>query len=232
MQRVVGSKAKKIFVAGIRPAATYGTQIWGLDDGEIAKLRRLAAAALRPQARGRSLQLTMLWHGVPTAAAENAPLIHFARMVWAATVRRQDAGDRGSSVADIRRMWEEASSKFLPLVDELKKKMDQLNGEEVPIAFTRKLWRQIRGPLGAAALTAARIGWTFVNPFTIRDHLGAEMRLTNPTPAMVAKRERMKHYKGSSKRELRLSGRSTNPSIVGGGCVWIWLRLLLTMGSD
>ncbi len=188
VQRVVGSKAKKVFVAGIRPAATYGSQIWGLDDGEVGRLRRLAAAALRPQARGRSLRLTLLWHDVPTAAAENAPLTHFARMVWAATIRRQDAEERGSSIADIRRMWEEASSTFLPLVAEYRKKQEQLKGEDIPIAFTRKLWRQVRGPLGAAALTAARIGWTFTNPFTVRDHLGAEMLFTNSTPAMVAKR--------------------------------------------
>ncbi len=188
VQRVVGSKARKVFVAGVRPAATYGAQIWGLDDGEVAKLRRLAAAALRPQARGRSLQLTMLWHGVPTAAAENAHLIQYARMIWNATIHRQDAIDRGSSIADIRKMWDEASCYFLPLVEALRNKMAQLDGDEVPTAFTRRLWRQVRGPLGAAAFTAARIGWTFVNPFTIHDHVGAEMLFTNSTPAMVSKR--------------------------------------------
>ncbi len=188
VQRAVGSRARKIFVAGIRPAAAYGAEVWGLDDGEVAKLRRLAAASLRPQARGRSLLLTTLWHGVPTAAAENAPLLQFSRMIWHATTRRQDAADRGSSIADIRRMWEEASSQFMPIIDEYTGRAEQLEGEDVPIAFTRKLWRRIRGPMGAVALTAARIGWTFSGPFTIKDHLGAEMLLTNSTPAMVSKR--------------------------------------------
>ncbi len=76
----------------------------------------------------------------------------------------------------------------MPLVDAYNEKRLQMNGDDVPIAFTRKLWRKVRGPLGATALTAARIGWSFINPFTIRDHEGAEMLFTNSTPAMVAKR--------------------------------------------
>ncbi len=188
VQRAVGSRAKKVFVAGIRPAATYGAQIWGLDDGEAARLRKLAAAALRPQARGRSLRLTMIWHGLPTAGAENAPLLQYARMIWSAAVRRRDADDRESSIADIRRMWEEANKYVAPLVESLRAKMEQLDGEDLPIAFTRKLWRQVRGPLGAAALTAARIGWTFTGPFTVRDQSGAEILFTNSTPAMINKR--------------------------------------------
>ncbi len=132
--------------------------------------------------------LTTLWHDFPTAPAENAPLRHFARMIWNATIHRQDAQGWGSSVADIRRMWEDASGYFMPLVDSYNEKRAQMNGDDVPITFTRKLWRKVRGPLGATALTAARIGWKFVNPFTVQDHEGAEMLFTNTTPAMVAKR--------------------------------------------
>ncbi len=185
VQRAVGSKAKKVFVAGIRPAATHGAQIWGLDDAEIGKLRRLAAVALRPQARGRSLGITLLWHDLPTAAAEVAPLLQLARMIWGAVVKRQDAMARGSSLADLRRWWEDASVQFAPLVEELHNKRTQLGSADIPLAFTRRLWKQVRGPLGAAALTAARLGWRFDGPFKIYDSDGVETRLTNTSPRLL-----------------------------------------------
>ncbi len=188
LQRVVGSKAKKVFVAGVRPAAAYGAHVWGLDDGEVRKMRRTAAAALRPQARGRSLTLTLLWHDVPTAGAELAPLLQLGRMTWNAIVKREDAMSRGTSISDLRKMWEDASAYFQPLADALRQKTQQAVDDEVPIAFTRQLWKQIRGPLGAAALTAARIGWRFDGPFTIVDQDGADFLLTNTSPALLAKR--------------------------------------------
>ncbi len=187
VQKVVGSRARKVFVAGVRPAATHGAQIWGLDDAEIGKLRRLAAAALRPQARGRSLGLTLLWHDLPTAAAEAAPLLQLSRMIWHAVVRRQDAISRGSSLADLRRWWAEASNYFAPLAEQMLSKAAELNGADLPTSFTRRLWKQVRGPLGAAALTAARIGWRFDGIFTIWDEEGAETLLTNTSPRLLGR---------------------------------------------
>ncbi len=102
VQRAVGAKAVKVFVAGIQPAATYGAQVWGMDDSEVARLRKLAAAAMRPQGNCRSLRMTHLWHGLPTATAENAPLLQLARVVWNAVTHRDDAIARGASVANIR----------------------------------------------------------------------------------------------------------------------------------
>ncbi len=89
VQKAIGARARKIFVAGVQPSATYGAQIWGMDDGEIERLRRIAAAALRPQGRGRSLHVTMMWHDLPTAAAELAPLHQLARTTWSAITSRE-----------------------------------------------------------------------------------------------------------------------------------------------
>ncbi len=189
VQRAVGAKAVKVFVAGIQPAATYGAQVWGMDDSEIMRLRKLAAAALRPQGNCRSLRMTHLWHGLPTATAENAPLLQLARATWNAVTHRDDAIARGASVADIRGWWETASAQFSPLAQDLRERIKEAHdaGGEVPRAVTRRLWKRVRGPFGAAALTAARLGWELVAPLTIRLHNGAEVLLTNTPPALIKK---------------------------------------------
>ncbi len=116
LQKVIGKRAKKIYIAGVQPAAAYGGQVWGLDDGEVVKLRRLAAAALKPSGRCRSLQATLLWHDLPTVDAEHAPILQLSRMVWRAVAEREDAISRGSSVSDLRQWWESAAAQFGPLV--------------------------------------------------------------------------------------------------------------------
>ncbi len=178
-----------IFVAGIQPAAAFGAEVWGMDDGEVRKLRRLAAAALRPTGRTRSLRTTLIWHGLFTAAAEHAPLIQLSRMVWEAVVRRERAENRGSSISHLRQWWESAAAKFTPLSERLESMLNvnHRSGEELPLSRTRGIWRQIRGPMGAAALTAARIGWKFEGPFRLLDHNGAEVLLTNTPPALIKK---------------------------------------------
>ncbi len=189
IQRAVGHRARKIYTAGVQPQATYGAAIWGLDDGEVRRLRRLAAAALRPQGRCRSLRTTMLWHDLPTATAEIAPIVQLSRVVWNAIARRGDAEMRGATVADLRRWWEAAYRQVEPTVRKLEDRMKaaQERDEEVPIPFSRSLWKRIRGPIGAAALTAARLGWRFTGPFAVTGRDGEEFLLTNTTPALVQK---------------------------------------------
>ncbi len=189
VQQAIGTRARKIFVAGVQPAATYGAQLWGLDDGEVSRLRRVAAAALRPQGRGRSLQATLLWHDLPTAAAELAPLLQLARATWDAVTTREAAQERGASIADIRRWWQAASGQFGPLVKKYEQRAAEARqrGASIPLSATRSLWRSIKGPLGAAAMTAARIGWKFGDPFCLLDQNGTDFMLTNTSPALVRK---------------------------------------------
>ncbi len=47
-----------------------------------------------------------------------------------------------------------------------------------------KSWREVRGPLGAAILSARRVGWEFVLPFVLRTHAG-EVILTVTSPKRV-----------------------------------------------
>ncbi len=189
IQKAIGTRARKIFVAGVQPAATYGAQLWGLDDGEVTRLRQVAAAALRPQARGRSLQATLLWHDLPTAAAELAPLHQLAKATWDAMTAREAAQERGASVADIRRWWQAASEHFTPLVRRYERLATEARqrGVDISRSATRSLWRAVRGPLGAAALTAARIGWKLTDPYCLVDQNGTDFLLTNTSPALVQK---------------------------------------------
>ncbi len=189
IQRTVGSRARKVFVAGIQPAATFGAHVWGVDNSELAKLRRLAAAALRPYGRCRSLGATLLWHGTPTAAAEHAPILQLARMTWAAVVQREAATQKGASIAELRRWWDVTSGYFAPIAAEFRNVLAsaQAEGVEFPLSTARKIWGKVRGPFGAAALAAERIGWQLLDPFTIRDQHGTVFLLTNTSPALVRK---------------------------------------------
>jgi ribonuclease HI len=138
---------------------------------------------MTPRAPGRSLAMTLLWHGVPTADVENAPAIMYSKMVWKAVTRRHEAELRGTTVADLRRAWEAAQNGFQPLVDEIAEARGR--DGKVPAAVARAVWRRVRGPVAAAAVTLARVGWRFGGPFTLIDEDGTEHCLTTASPCLV-----------------------------------------------
>ncbi len=216
VQRAVGQRAKKVFVTGLLPQATYGAAIWGMDEGEAIKLRRLAAASLRPHGRCRSLHTTLLWHGAPTAAAEIAPVLQMARMVWQAITRRSDAEARGASIADLRQWWEEAMEHAEPLVKRMEAIMKDADdrGVDISVAASRRIWRQVTGPVGAMALTAARLRWKVVGPFVLHDQWGAEHLLTNTSPAMV-KKMATEAVKFDLERKIAKKRADKDPQFVG-----------------
>ncbi len=117
IRAVVGRKAGRIFRAGLLPAAAYDAPIWGVADKEALALRRLAAVAMSPRARGRSLALVHLWHGLPTADTEHAPVLLYSKMAWRAVTRREEATMRGTSLSDLNSMWHAARTNFEPLVN-------------------------------------------------------------------------------------------------------------------
>ncbi len=184
-----GRKANKVFRTGLLPSAAYDAPVWGIDCDEALRLRRLAATAMAPRARGLSLTATHMWYGHPTADAESSPVVQYARMVWKAVTEQKDARDRGTSLADIRGMWESAEKYFGPVVRTLRTAREE--DLEVPLKMTRAAWSSLRGPIGAAALTLERVGWTFVSPFVIQDERGATYMMTSTSPALV--RDLMRH---------------------------------------
>ncbi len=183
LQAAVGRNANKIFRVGVLPAAAYDSPIWGVDEQEALKLRRLASAAMTPKARGRSLDMVHLWHQLPTADAEIAPIVQYSRMVWAAITSRENAAARGASLADLRRMWESASPGFGAAVKRWRDARS--DSGTVPRRKAQAIWGSVRGPMGAAALSLARVGWTFAGPFVVHDDKGAEVVLTKSSPAMM-----------------------------------------------
>ena len=108
IRRAAAKQACNIFVAGPRAAAAYGTEVWGLSDDQVQKLRRAAGSAVKPGGRIRSLRMALLVAGMPTATTEVAPILQLSRMVWKGVVSREEAHNRGSSLADILRWWEDA----------------------------------------------------------------------------------------------------------------------------
>ncbi len=183
VQRAVGGKARRVFRAGLLPAATYDAPIWGMAQAEVLRLRRLAATTMSPRAPGRSLSMVTLWHGHPTADAEAAPVVHYAKMVWKAVVRRDDARLRGSSLADLRAWWEAAQIYAGPLAEQAL----AARGADgrIPHKTAKKLWSEVKGPIGAAALTLATVGWRFGSALSLVDPRGEEHPLTSTSPAMV-----------------------------------------------
>ncbi len=183
IRAVIGDKARTVYTVGIAPASAYDAPIWGLTDREVLTQRRTAAVAMRPRARGRSLTITNLLHGAPSARLEVAPVLQYARAVWRAVVAREEAAARGCGLPDIGRWWEAAMSLYRDIAGTyaavgVASKTD----EKKEIA---KAWRSIRGPIGGAMLSLARIGWRFSGAYKLVDDREVEITLTHTTPQLL-----------------------------------------------
>ncbi len=183
LRRTLGTKVGRVFRTGILPAAAYDAPVWGVSDTEVTRLRRLAAVAMSPRARGRSLTMTHIWHGLPTAEVEVSPVLQYSKMVWLAVTRRDDATARQCSLADIRRMWEAASANFAPLAERALNERREDGTLEPKTA--KAIWGQVRGPIAAAAVSLARVGWRFSGAFELEDARGTTHTLTSSSPALV-----------------------------------------------
>ena len=85
LRKVRGPKrATLVGTSGVLSASTYGSAINGVSDSELRSLRRIAASAMTPSARGRSLSALLLLHGDPCWSAAVAPLTQWIRSAWKA----------------------------------------------------------------------------------------------------------------------------------------------------
>ncbi len=184
ISKVLGRRALKIFTSGIAPGMTYGGDVWGISDAEQVKLRRTASRAMRPKSRCRSLTAVNLLHGMPTASAEVSTAVQYSRVIWRAVVKRVHAAERGASLSDVRKMWEAAYEGIKEDVDTYVADMAS-NGGRASSAAARRSWGAVRGPIGAAAMTLARLGWRMADAFTWIDAYGVEVVLTKTPPAMI-----------------------------------------------
>ncbi len=182
--KILGNKTVKLFVAGIAPEVNFGAEVWGVSDAEAVRLRRMAAAALKPRSRCRSLTLLHILYDAPTAGEEIRTVIHYAKQIWRAATDRKRATARGMSLPEVRQRWEAAYKDIEGTVKDYIDSMEKNNGTANP-AVARKAWGEVRGPVGAAALTLARYGWRFDSALVLKDARGEEIALTKNSPAMV-----------------------------------------------
>ncbi len=222
----------KVYRVGVERAGTYGAEVWGLSDTEVNRLRRLAATTLRPVGRGRSLALTLLMAGAPSAMAELSPVIQYHRIVWKGLTNRENSKMRGISLGSIAKWWHDTEKYAGELVDAARYRDGEGHGaadaggkkgarqERGPT----KAWRNVKGPLGAAHLTLARMNWRFVNPFVIEDDRGYEVPLTTMSPAMV-KDLLLDGARRCLERRVGRKWATRDPQFIGRGvCVDLALR--------
>ncbi len=168
IRSIAGRRAPQIFVAGPMAEAVYGAAVNGLSDKEVIALRRAAALAYSPRARGRSLTTLLLMAGAPTWKGEVECILQYSRQVWQATClgQAQPSGS-GLTLPQIARIWRNVDPS------------DALGSSG------RRRWDRVRGPISAMYLTLDRIGWKMCGPFALTDHAGEEIILTRTSPALL-----------------------------------------------
>ncbi len=169
IRQLLGKRATAVFTTGPMAEAVYGAAVNGMSNAEVMALRRAAAHAYSPRARGRSLTALMLLYGVPTWKGEVEVVLQYARQAWAATLLGA-ALPSGSALtlSQLSKIWHGA-------------KANQML--DLP---ARRAWSSVRGPMGAMVLTLQRIGWRMTGPFTLVDCRGEEVLLTRTPPALLS----------------------------------------------
>ncbi len=168
IRSLAGRRAIRIYTAGPMAEAVYGAAVNGLSGTEVQTLRRTAASAFSPRARGRSLSTVLLMAGAPTWRGEVEVVMQYARQVWAATLlgaARPHGGEL--TLSQLSRIWNDVTS-----------------GGLVPLPG-RSAWAQVRGPIGALHLTLHRLQWSMKGPFTLQDESGEEILLTRTPPGLL-----------------------------------------------
>ena len=77
----------KLFTAGLRPAQTYGFEVYGADNASIDDLEKQAAGLATRSPCGASRSAAVLLHSDPLGSVRRAALLRWAREVWAAVGR-------------------------------------------------------------------------------------------------------------------------------------------------
>ncbi len=128
-----------------------------------------------PRSRFRSLTLTHLFYEMPTAPAEVAATLQYARAVWNATLLGGTAPRHGGfDLPGIRSAWEAVAERADEFID-----------AEHPDPRKRRRWGRTRGPLAAAMLELHRAGWTPRGPFEWVDDVGSKVTLTETPPSLL-----------------------------------------------
>ncbi len=170
LRAVAGARTPSIFTSGPLPEAVYGAAVNGLTDMEVVALRRAAAHAYTPRAKGRSLRRLMALVGLPTWKAEVEVILQFAKEVWHASLLGPAIPSNGQmTLPQVSQIWHAVDTTAVFHAD----------GE-------RRRWCNARGPITSMHLTLHRIGWKATSPFVLRDDFGDDVVLTKTSPQLLA----------------------------------------------
>ncbi len=255
-----GRRSRRIFCAGPLAAAVHDAAVNGVSDAEALVLRRAAATACTPRARGRSLALVTIMHQIPTWRAEVEVVLQYARQVWAAGLQGHHRPTNGAlGLTKIAELWRAVDKEAIfagtkdhravdahppphhdpsrhPAAahDEVhegqldahtdargRRRATSIMAKRAEATWKtdgrRRLWSEVKGPIGATILTLHRLGWRMVSPFVLVDDWGEEIPLTKTAPALLetllreATFRALETYVGSkvAKDDLDFDGRRT-----------------------
>ncbi len=169
LRQIAGRRTPAIFVAGPLPAAVYGAAVNGLSDVEVMKVRRAAAHAYTPRAKGRSLRRLFLMMGVPTWKAEVEPFLQYHKEVWRATLLgHREPVDGQMTLTQIAKLWRAVGTERI-FRDEGR----------------RRDWNASRGPISAMHLALHRVSWRMSGPYGVVNDFGDEITLTKTAPKLM-----------------------------------------------
>ena len=154
-----GYDTKAMYQAGLQQYSNFGGEVVGLDPQQLLAEQRQFVALAGSPASSASSTMTLAMEGSPLWRQALGPLLTWSTVCWKAAV---DGG-------------------FQLFVD--LPRLHQLAGRVLACLPTR--WGDVRGPLGAAALSMKRIGWNFVHPFLVRTDTGVELALTAVSLALL-----------------------------------------------
>ena len=158
--RITGGDAFAYARTAALPAATYGIDIQGVADTQLVQLRRALAKAVSPPTAGRNPDLV---HFAAAAAGDDVDPAHLAHVLplyrWALA------------------WWEN----WVP-----QSSLRSAFGARSGASATATAWNSVAGPTAAAVCTAARLGWCFLNAFTLQDDIGLCWHVLQDSPAAIA----------------------------------------------
>ena len=99
------SRLGRLYMVGIRPAASFGAPANGLSDSELLKLRRTLVSPITPCHGGVSLSAKLALMGDPAWKQAVAPVVAWVSAVWIAITQPQWAR---ISIVELRTIWVQA----------------------------------------------------------------------------------------------------------------------------
>ncbi len=155
-----GLNMRTVFVTGLQAFSHYGAEVVGLDTAQLRTAHANYLGLVGSSVKSASTNLALLALGDPLWRQALAPALTWSSICWKA------ANDRAFQAnMDLPRLGALAG----PVV------------ERLPTS-----WGSVRGPLGAASRSLARVGWKFVTPFILHSGVGINFPLTSTSPAMIS----------------------------------------------